>query len=87
MTNEEMIKWAKLKDASDFVWHARKENLDALIWRAKMEGRKEAFAQMSSYASMHEDAESLMSYPGGFLKRRVSLTDDDFLAAMGPCGK
>ena len=77
MTNEEMIKWAKLQDASDFLWHARKDNLDALIWIAKQEARAEVWKQIGAQAKMEADARLLTSYPGGLLKRHPSSAYDD----------
>ena len=70
MTNEEMVKWAQLEQASDFVWHANKENLDALIWIAKMEGKKEIASQVTMTVRQVVDAGLLSSYPGGLLKRK-----------------
>lgn len=89
MTNDELIKWAKLEEASDFVWHARKENLNALIWIAKQEARAEVWKQIGAQAKMEADARLLASYPGGLKKRKLKEmpTDEDYLAAMGPCGK
>lgn len=70
MTNEEMIAWAKLEPASDFIWHANKHNLARLIWIARLEGRRDAFQQMAAFATQLDDAETLSSYPGGFIERK-----------------
>jgi hypothetical protein len=70
MTNEELIKWAKLEQASNWIWHASKENLDALIWIAKQEARAEVWKQIAAQANMEADARLLTSYPGGLLKRK-----------------
>lgn len=70
MTNEQMIEWAKLEQASNWIWHASKENLDALIWIAQNDARKQAWAEIEQLARMQGDVQELMSYPGGLLGRR-----------------
>jgi len=84
MTNEELIHWAHLEGHSDL-----RDELDALIWIAKMEGKKEVASWLNVSVRQIVDAGLLSSYPGGLLKRRKAKmpTEEDYLAALGPCGK
>ena len=65
MTNVEMVKWAGLDELL-----VDDERIKKLIWRARLQGREDAFAQMAAFANQLSDAEKLASYPGGFLKRQ-----------------
>jgi len=62
MTNDEMIRWAKVKldDAA---------GLDALIWIARQEESARVWKQIRDMAQMKMDAALLSSYPGGLKKR------------------
>jgi hypothetical protein len=88
MTNDDMIKWAELEQASDFIWHAKKEDLDKLIWIAQKEARMEVWKMISETTKQNHDMEACESYPRGFFARKNDMpTDEDYLAALGPCGK
>lgn len=71
MSNEEMIKWAC-------------GDLNALIWLARMQERQKVFDELSGVCKMESDAAALASYPGGL---EDMPTDEDYMAALGPCGK
>lgn len=71
MTNEEMIEWAD-------------GDLNVLIWLARMQERQKVFEQMAVVCRHERDAAALSSYPGGL---RKMPTDEDYMAALGPCGK
>ena len=62
MTNEEMIEWAKLEPASDFIWHAQKENLERLIWIARNQERKRLWDYVRRLAEFESDVSALESY-------------------------
>lgn len=60
-----MIEWARLDQASAFVWHAHKDQLDALIWIAQNEAKKQAWAEIEQLARMQGDVCNLSAYPSG----------------------
>ena len=77
MTNEEMISWARIP-----VEIRGYETLNRLIWIARAEEQKRIWGRLRDIATMEHDAASLSSYPGGLMP-----TDEDYMAALGPCGK
>jgi hypothetical protein len=58
MTNEEMIKLAKIPDAV-----AHHEALNRLIWIARNQEQKRIWAKIGTIAIQEHDAAALSSYP------------------------
>jgi hypothetical protein len=57
-------------------------DLDALIWVAKNQARAEVWFMVGQLAKQERDAALLSSLPSSLLP-----TDEDYMAALGPCGK
>lgn len=82
MTDKEMIEWAKFPFVVGSMSEiASREALKRLVWIAKLEGQRSAWARMRDLATMEHDAAALSSYPVGF------HNNEDYMAALGPCGK
>lgn len=83
MTDEEMIKWARipgtLEDMNAVAWH---ESLKRLIWIARSEEQKRIWARVRDTATLEHEVACLSSYHGDLMP-----SDEDFMAALGPCGK
>lgn len=91
-TNEDLIRWAQLDGKPEL-----REQFDRLIWISKNRARMEVWRGLQSQAKQESDVCLIESYPGGFRKRKLKEfdfsgieklpTDEDYMAAMGPCGK
>jgi hypothetical protein len=66
MTNDELIKWAELKDKPEL-----REQFDRLIWISKLDARKEVWKQLGEQPRMAMDFGLLSSHPGGLKNRKL----------------